>query len=110
MPTASGPTATTRVAGVIGDPVRHSLSPPIHNAAFRALDLDWVYLAFPVPAGAGADAVAVAVTAAGPVGIDVESHGATGFDGFDAVASGPHVRSSYHAHETADAYDRAARM
>jgi shikimate dehydrogenase len=51
-------TASTRVAGVIGDPVGHSLSPVIHNAAFRALDLDWVYLAFPVPAGEGAGAVA----------------------------------------------------
>ena len=51
-------TASTRVAGVIGDPVGHSLSPVIHNAAFRALDLDWVYLAFPVAAGDGAGAVA----------------------------------------------------
>lgn len=49
--------ATTRVAGVIGDPVRHSLSPAIHNAAFRALGLDWVYAAFPVPAGSGPQAV-----------------------------------------------------
>ena len=49
--------ASTRVAGVIGDPVRHSLSPTIHNAAFQALDLDWVYLAFPVPAGDAAAAV-----------------------------------------------------
>jgi shikimate dehydrogenase len=38
------------VAGVIGDPVRHSLSPVLHNAAFAALGLDWVYLAFAVPA------------------------------------------------------------
>jgi shikimate dehydrogenase len=36
---------------VIGDPVRHSLSPALHNAAFAALGLDWAYLAFPVPAG-----------------------------------------------------------
>lgn len=50
-------TATTHVAGVIGDPVRHSLSPAIHNAAFRALDLDWVYVAFPVAAGDAAAAV-----------------------------------------------------
>jgi shikimate dehydrogenase len=46
------------VAAVIGDPVDHSLSPAIHNAAFRALDLDWIYVAFPVAAGSGADAVA----------------------------------------------------
>jgi shikimate dehydrogenase len=39
------------VVGIIGDPVRHSLSPALHNAAFAALGLDWVYLAFPVQAG-----------------------------------------------------------
>jgi shikimate dehydrogenase len=42
---------TTRLAGVIGAPVRHSLSPAIFNAAFEACDLDWVYLAFDVPSG-----------------------------------------------------------
>ena len=46
------------MAGVIGSPIRHSLSPVLHNAAFRALDLDWVYLAFDVDAGEGAAAVA----------------------------------------------------
>ena len=51
---AAWPGAATRVVGVIGDPVGHSLSPALHNAAFAALGLDWVYLAFPVPAGAGA--------------------------------------------------------
>ena len=50
-------TGHTRVVGVIGDPVEHSRSPAIHNAAFTALGLDWVYVAFPVPAGRGADAV-----------------------------------------------------
>jgi shikimate dehydrogenase len=39
------------VAGIIGDPVRHSLSPALHNAAFEATGLDWVYVSFPVPAG-----------------------------------------------------------
>ncbi|MCE5237251.1 shikimate dehydrogenase [bacterium] len=38
----------TRVAGVIGWPVRHSLSPPMHNAAFAALGLNWVYVPFAV--------------------------------------------------------------
>lgn len=51
------PTAHTKVAYVIGDPIRHSLSPTIHNAAFAALGLDWVFLAAEVPAGHGAAAV-----------------------------------------------------
>jgi shikimate dehydrogenase len=38
----------TRLVGVIGWPIRHSLSPAIHNAAFSALGLDWVYVALPV--------------------------------------------------------------
>lgn len=45
------PTAATLLAGVIGDPVRHSLSPTLHNAAFEALGLDWVYVALPVLQG-----------------------------------------------------------
>lgn len=52
------PTGSTRLAAVIGDPVRHSLSPTLHNAAFRHLDLDWVYVALPVASGGGAEAVA----------------------------------------------------
>ncbi len=52
------PSGSTRVAGVIGDPVRHSLSPTLHNAAFAELGFDWTYVAFEVPAGAGAAAVA----------------------------------------------------
>ncbi len=46
---------TSRVAAVIGDPVRHSRSPQIHNAAFAATGLDWKFMAFEVPPG---DAVA----------------------------------------------------
>ena len=44
--------ANTRLLTVIGDPVAHSLSPAMHNAACRALGLDAVYLALRVPAGA----------------------------------------------------------
>lgn len=51
-------TATTRVAGVVGAPVRHSLSPAILNAAFDAAGLDWAYVAFEVPEGRGPDVVA----------------------------------------------------
>jgi shikimate dehydrogenase len=45
------PTGSTRVAAVIGDPIAHSLSPVIFNAAFEAARLDWVFVAFRVPAG-----------------------------------------------------------
>jgi shikimate dehydrogenase len=61
-----GVTGSTRLAAVIGDPVRHSLSPVLHNAAFAALGLDWVYVALPVQPGAGAAAVAAMAT----LGID----------------------------------------
>jgi shikimate dehydrogenase len=40
----------TRVCGVIGDPIEHSLSPTIQNAAFNHLKLDFVFLAFHVKA------------------------------------------------------------
>ncbi|SHF03053.1 shikimate dehydrogenase [Desulfofundulus australicus DSM 11792] len=40
--------ARTRVCGLLGYPVEHSFSPAMHNAAFRHLGLDFVYLAFPV--------------------------------------------------------------
>ena len=40
----------TRVCGVIGDPIEHTLSPTIHNAAFNHLKLDFVFLAFSVKA------------------------------------------------------------
>jgi shikimate dehydrogenase len=40
----------TRLCGVIGDPIEHSLSPTIHNAAFNYLKLDFVFLAFRVKA------------------------------------------------------------
>jgi shikimate dehydrogenase len=40
--------AATRLCAVIGNPVGHSLSPKMHNAAFDALGLNYVYLAFQV--------------------------------------------------------------
>lgn len=64
------PGPRTRLAGVIGDPARHSLSPVMHNAAFRALGLDWVYLAFEVPAGEVEPALA-GVRALGIEGLSV---------------------------------------
>ncbi len=39
-----GLTGATRLAGILGDPVAHSRSPAMHNAAFRVLGLDWCYV------------------------------------------------------------------
>ena len=48
---------STRLAAVIGSPVRHSLSPALHNAAFAELGLDWVYVALHVEVGRAAAAL-----------------------------------------------------
>ncbi len=53
-------TGATRLAAVIGDPVRHSRSPALANAAFSAGNLPWAMVAFEVPAGSGAEAVEAA--------------------------------------------------
>ncbi|MEG4271125.1 MULTISPECIES: shikimate dehydrogenase [unclassified Microcoleus] len=42
---------TTKLLGVIGHPVEHSLSPAMHNAAISHLGVDFVYLPFPVKPG-----------------------------------------------------------
>lgn len=60
----------TQVAGVIGWPVEHSRSPAIHNAAYRELGVDMVYLAFPVRPNHGAEAAA-GVRALGIRGLSV---------------------------------------
>ena len=61
--------ADTRLLVVLGDPVAHSLSPVMHNAAIRALGLDAVYVALPTPAAAlpGLLAVLPAVGGAGNI-------------------------------------------
>ena len=45
------------MVGVIGHPVRHSLSPLLHNTAFAALGLNWVSVAFEVAPGQAAAAL-----------------------------------------------------
>jgi len=59
--------ASTRLLAVIGDPVAHSLSPLMHNAACRALGLDAVYVALRAPAAA-VPSVLEALAAAGAAG------------------------------------------
>ena len=41
----------SHTVGVVGWPVARSLSPPIHNAAFAAMSMDWVYVRLPVEPG-----------------------------------------------------------
>ena len=66
----TGPSATTGLVVLLGDPVGHSASPAIHNAAFRACGLDLVYLACRVAPGALAEAVG-GLWALGAVGANV---------------------------------------
>jgi len=58
---AAWPTAVTGMAGVVGCPVRHSLSPLLHNAAYGVMGLDWSYHAFEVAPGSFEAAVAGAM-------------------------------------------------
>ncbi len=69
-PTSRWPTAATQVVCVIGSPIRHSLSPAIHNAAFAHLGMDWASVAFEVAAGQAAAALAGA-RALGLMGLSV---------------------------------------
>jgi len=79
-------TGTTRSAGVIGTPIRHSLSPAIFNAAFAACGLDWAYLAFEVPEGAAGLAMA-GVRALGLEGVSVTMpHKAAVIDALDSLS------------------------
>ncbi len=56
MAAANG--AGPRIAAVIGSPVRHSLSPVIHQAAFDAAEIAWTYTAFDIAAGRAGEAIA----------------------------------------------------
>ena len=63
-------TGHTQIVGVIGDPVEHSRSPQMHNAAFAKMGLDYVYVPFHVRPNDLADAIA-GFKAINVVGINV---------------------------------------
>ena len=48
---------TTTLVGLLGWPTSHSLSPPMQNAGFAALGLDWAYVPLPTPPELLRDAV-----------------------------------------------------
>lgn len=64
------PGPLTRLVALLGWPVAHSLSPAMHNAAFRELDLDLVYVALPVHP-ADLDVALAGLAAVGAVGANV---------------------------------------
>lgn len=77
----------TQVAGVIGWPVEHSRSPAIHNAAYRELGLDMVFLAFAVHPDHGSD-VAAAMRTLGIRGLSVTMpHKAAVIDSLDSLTA-----------------------
>lgn len=63
-------TGHTRIVGVIGDPIEHSRSPQMHNAALAKTGLDYVYVPFHVRSDDLADAIA-GFKAVNVVGINV---------------------------------------
>lgn len=61
----------TKLAGLIGWPLDHTLSPAMHNAAYEALGLDWVYVPLGVRDGADLTKVVGAIRALPFVGFNV---------------------------------------
>jgi shikimate dehydrogenase len=70
--------ASTRLVGVLGHPVAHSVSPQIHNAAFAAAGVDAVYLAFDVP----------------PVGVETAIGGLAALGALGANVTVPHKQAA----------------
>jgi shikimate dehydrogenase len=63
-------TGATRLVALIGNPVAHSLSPRMQNAAFAARGLDWAYVALKVGEG-DLEAAVVGLAALGFAGANV---------------------------------------
>ena len=78
--------ASTKLVGVMGWPVKHSLSPAMHNAALQVLGLNWCYVALPVQPGT--------------VGAAVQGLAALGFMGCNITV--PHKSSVIHMLDTID--------
>jgi len=62
---------TTQLAGVIGNPLGHSLSPVMHNAAYERLGLDWVYVPLQVNDELGLRRLVAAIPSLPFVGFNV---------------------------------------
>ena len=64
-------TGTTQLAGVIGWPIEHSLSPAMHNAVYEELGLDWAYIPMPIADEIGLRRVVAAIRVLPFVGFNV---------------------------------------
>jgi len=62
---------STQLAGVIGWPLSHSLSPAMHNAVYRELGLDWVYVPLAVSDEVGLRRLVAAIRSLQFVGFNV---------------------------------------
>lgn len=62
---------STRLAGIVGSPLAHSLSPAMHNAAFEHLGLNWVYVPFAANDEAGLRRLFAAAPSLDLVGLNV---------------------------------------
>jgi shikimate dehydrogenase len=83
--TRAWPVGTTRLVALLGWPARYSRSPAMHNAAFRALGLDLVYVVLPC-APADMPGVVAALRAVDAVGANVTvPHKSAAFDLCDRV-------------------------
>ena len=64
-------TGTTKLAGVIGWPLEHSLSPAMHNAAYEELGLDWAYVPLAIGDEIGLRRVVAAIRSLPFVGFNI---------------------------------------
>jgi shikimate dehydrogenase len=62
---------TTKLAGIIGSPLDHTLSPAMHNAVYEQLGLNWVYVPLPVTDSRDLPAVVAALRVLPFVGFNV---------------------------------------
>lgn len=99
-------TARTQVYGVVGAPLTHSVSPAMHNAAFRAADLDAVYLPFEAagiddfePAATAFDIRGVSVTIPHKVAFFDRLLARGGVDALDPVSRATGAVNTLRVHE-----------
>lgn len=92
----------TQLCGVIGSPVRHSMSPVIYNAAFEHASIDAVFVAMPVAAGQAAAAIE-AMRTTGVLGLSV-----TMPHKFDVIAACDHISDRAQRLQSVNCVYRAA--